>query len=203
MGASDARNDRLWQHIDVHARPGHGSVQTAVMSPKMDTLTADCSRCAGLCCVAFAFDRSEDFGHDKPADTACHHLAEDFSCTIHEGLADKGYRGCVRFDCHGAGQRVVQNVFGGRDWRSEPALMAPMMAAFRAMRRLYELLHLLDAAKALSLDATAQAELSRLIAWIDPDDGWTAEGVSAFDIDAAEAKVAGFLKSLAPQVRSN
>jgi hypothetical protein len=29
-------------------------------------LTADCSRCAGLCCVATAFTASSDFAIDKP-----------------------------------------------------------------------------------------------------------------------------------------
>ena len=37
-------------------------------------LTADCSRCAGLCCVLPAFAASADFAVDKPAGTPCRHL---------------------------------------------------------------------------------------------------------------------------------
>ncbi|HEY3438708.1 MAG TPA: pentapeptide repeat-containing protein, partial [Actinotalea sp.] len=34
-------------------------------------LVADCSRCAGLCCVVPAFVRSADFAITKPAQTPC------------------------------------------------------------------------------------------------------------------------------------
>nr|BFE68040.1 hypothetical protein GCM10020092_013410 [Actinoplanes digitatis] len=64
-------------------------------------LRADCGRCAGLCCVAPAFARSADFAIDKPAGRPCPNLAEDFRCGIHERLPEKGFRGCVVFDCFG------------------------------------------------------------------------------------------------------
>ena len=159
--------------------------------------TADCDRCAALCCLAFAFDRSEAFGHDKPANSACHYLDRGFRCTIHAGLASKGYAGCVHFDCHGAGQRVVQDLFGGRDWKKEPALLAPMAAAFRAMRRLHELMMMLRAAGELDLDAEAEALRLSLMESLDPDLGWTEQSLAEFDIDAADAAISGFLKSLA------
>ncbi len=115
----------------------------------MPDLRADCSRCAGLCCVAPAFARSSDFALDKPAGTPCPHLDATFRCGIHTRLRERGFPGCTVFDCLGAGQQVVQVTFGGRDWRREPELARPMFAAFGVMRALHELLFLLDEAAAL------------------------------------------------------
>jgi uncharacterized protein YjbI with pentapeptide repeats len=114
-------------------------------------LAADCSRCAGLCCVAPAFARSSDFAIDKPAGTACRNLGDDFRCTIHEHLAERGFRGCTVFDCFGAGQHLTQETFGGRDWRSAPEIAGAMFAALPVMRHLHELLWYLT--EALRLDA--------------------------------------------------
>ncbi|WP_175474786.1 hypothetical protein [Celeribacter indicus] len=113
--------------------------------------------------MALAFDAGEDFGHDKPAGYPCRHL-EGFSCSIHAGLAEAGYHGCVRFDCLGAGQRVTA-LFAGT-WRDDPALTRPMMRAFRRMRDIQELRQMLVAAATLPLPAAQEGErrawLSRL-----------------------------------------
>lgn len=96
-------------------------------------LRADCSRCAGLCCVAPAFAASADFAIDKPAGHACPNLRADFGCGIHEHLRERGFRGCAVFDCFGAGQQVVQVTFGGADWR-ESSTATPMFAGSRRSR---------------------------------------------------------------------
>ena len=70
-------------------------------------LTADCSRCVGLCCVLLPFARSADFAFDKPAGEACRHLAGDHRCGIHDRLTESGMPGCVAYDCFGAGQAVT------------------------------------------------------------------------------------------------
>lgn len=103
-------------------------------------LRADCSRCAGLCCVAPAFAVSADFAIDKPAGRPCPNLGASFDCRIHDGLRERGFPGCAVFDCFGAGQQVVQVTFGGKDWRSEPATAPSMFRVFTAMRQLHELL---------------------------------------------------------------
>jgi hypothetical protein len=70
-------------------------------------LVADCSRCVGLCCVLLPFQRSADFAFDKAAGEACRHLADDHRCRIHASLLEDGMRGCVAYDCFGAGQAVT------------------------------------------------------------------------------------------------
>jgi len=112
-------------------------------------LRADCARCFGLCCVVPAFAASSDFALDKPAGHACPHLGGDFRCGIHRDLRERGFAGCTVFDCLGAGQRVSQVTFGGRDWRSEPEIAARMFEVFPIMRQLHELLWYLTEALAL------------------------------------------------------
>lgn len=95
-------------------------------------LRADCSRCAGLCCVAPVFAASADFAIDKPAGVACLDLADDFRCGIHAELRNRGFPGCTVFDCFGAGQRITQETFGGRTWRQAPELAAAQLPSCRS-----------------------------------------------------------------------
>jgi uncharacterized protein YjbI with pentapeptide repeats len=116
-----------------------------------DRLRADCASCFGLCCVAPAFAASADFAIDKPAGTPCPHLQVDSRCSIHERLRPAGFPGCAVFDCFGAGQKVAQLTFSGRDWRDVPETAGTMFRTFATMRDLHELLWYLT--EALSLDA--------------------------------------------------
>ncbi|WP_433800552.1 pentapeptide repeat-containing protein [Actinomycetospora sp. CA-084318] len=120
-------------------------------------LTADCGRCAGLCCVAPAFTRSADFAISKPARTPCPNLAvgvpgEPAPCTIHDVLPERGFPGCVTFDCFGAGQRVT----AWADWRVAPD---EAFGAFDVMRALHEVLwYLAEPVDALAAERSALAE---------------------------------------------
>jgi uncharacterized protein YjbI with pentapeptide repeats len=125
-----------------------------------DELVADCSRCVGLCCVALPFARSADFAFDKPAAEPCRHLALDDRCTVHATLADRGMRGCIAFDCFGAGQKVTQVTFGGQSWRGGGT--RAMFAAFGVMRQLHELLVLLDQALDLPEAVNVHGDVRRL-----------------------------------------
>jgi hypothetical protein len=111
----------------------------------IDTLRADCTRCAALCCVALAFDRSALFAYDKKAGEACRHLDRNGRCAIHASRKEVGFGGCAAYDCLGAGQFVTQTVFGGRSWRDDASLLGPMIMAFALVRELRGLLLLLNA----------------------------------------------------------
>ena len=106
-------------------------------------LTPDCGSCDALCCVVLAFDAGDAFAFDKPACTPCHNLTAGNRCRIHADLADQGFAGCVRFNCHGAGQKVTQDLFKGRSWRDNPSLLPAIDEAFRLQRRVHEALVLL------------------------------------------------------------
>jgi uncharacterized protein YjbI with pentapeptide repeats len=99
-------------------------------------LRADCAHCFALCCVALPFAASADFAITKSAGEPCTHLQADFRCGIHDRLRERGFPGCTAYDCFGAGQKVSQVTFGGRDWRTAPQ----MFAVFPVVRQLHELL---------------------------------------------------------------
>jgi hypothetical protein len=117
------------------------------------TFRGECSRCAGLCCLALGFDRGPHFGFDKPAGEACRHLGADHRCCIHERLGAEGMSGCARSDCAGAGQ-IVTAMFAGLSWRRSDSVRRAMLRAFAAVREL-QLLR-------LTLRRVASAEASRL-----------------------------------------
>lgn len=124
-----------------------------------DALRADCASCFGLCCVALNFTASADFAMDKAAGAPCTNLLTDFRCGIHSRLRDEGFAGCTVFDCFGAGQRISQETFGGRDWWQAPETRDAMFAAFPVMRQLHELLYYLTEALNLSAARPIHAEL--------------------------------------------
>ena len=133
-------------------RPEKMGMVTSHEAPSPDvrrTLRADCENCFGLCCVAPAFSASADFAIDKSAGQACPHLRSDFRCGIHRNLRQQGFPGCAGYDCFGAGQKVAQVTFGGRDWRRTPLVAARMFDTFTIMRQLHELLWYLTEALTL------------------------------------------------------
>jgi uncharacterized protein YjbI with pentapeptide repeats len=123
-----------------------------VTATNQDALRADCANCFGLCCVALTFQVSADFAIDKDAGEPCPNLQQDFRCGIHQKLRNEGFQGCTVYDCFGAGQKVSQLTFGGRDWREAPETAQRMFEALPIMRQLHELLWYLT--EALSLHAT-------------------------------------------------
>jgi uncharacterized protein YjbI with pentapeptide repeats len=134
--------------------------------PRTD-LRADCSSCAGLCCVVPAFSTSADFALDKPAGSPCPNLAADFGCSIHSELRERGFPGCTVYDCFGAGQRVVQVHFEGRDWRSTPEARDAMFTAFEIVERMHELLWYLADALARPASRPLRDELDGLRAVVE------------------------------------
>jgi len=168
----------------------------------MVELISDCSKCAALCCMALDFDRSDMFAFDKKAGEPCRHLRGDFGCGIHENLDKSGMKGCGQYQCDGAGQRVVQEVFSGRNWLDDPALRLPMIAAFGEMRQVHRQLVLLKAAEALALGPDQKTELARLRAQLSPPGGWTEALLAEVETSGIMTELRAFftgLRALAPK----
>ncbi len=126
---------------------------------------ADCGRCFGLCCVALSFERSAQFGHDKPAGQPCHFLESDFKCRIHVRREELGYEGCEAFDCLGAGQRASA-LFADKDWHGDAAIKGRLYSSFSVLMRLQEMRQALETAADLELDADQDAQRCDLLAHI-------------------------------------
>nr|WP_240942960.1 pentapeptide repeat-containing protein [Planosporangium thailandense] len=165
-------------------------------------MRADCARCFGLCCVALPFAASADFAIDKAAGQPCVNLRADFHCGIHAHLRERGFSGCTAFDCFGAGQKISQTTFAGRDWRRSPDLARRMFDAFAVMRQLHELLWYL--AEALSLPAAGPVhdDLRRALADTERLTHGDADELAALDAAAVRDGVNPLLMRTSELVRA-
>jgi uncharacterized protein YjbI with pentapeptide repeats len=185
-----------------------------------------------LCCVAPAFARSADFAIDKPAGQPCPNLGAEapdhtdppskgphgndrqgkdgraqhgkqgFGCGIHTELRQRGFAGCTVYDCFGAGQKVAQVTFGGRDWRQAPATAPLMFAAFATMRHLHELLWYLTEARDLPAAAPLRDRLDAAAAETRRLTDLPAEALTGIDVDAHRTAVVPLLRQASDMARA-
>ena len=164
-------------------------------------LAADCSRCAGLCCVAPAFARSSDFAIDKPAGRPCPNLRNDFRCGIHERLEERGFKGCTVFDCFGAGQQIVQETYGGRNWTSTPGVRDEMFALLPVLRQLHEIAWYLTEARKLDAARRLHGKLSVALAETERLCSGVPAELLALDVDAYRQRVNPLLQEASELAR--
>ena len=171
-------------------------------SPVLDreSLRPDCGNCFALCCTALGFSRTADFAVDKPAGTPCRNLASDFSCTIHDSLRPRGFRGCTVFDCFGAGQHVSRNLFRGISWREEPATAGEMFPVFTIARQLHEMLWYLVEAGTRTFDPETGQRADHLRTVIEAALADTAS-VLSLDVGDLQARVRSVLLGVSEEVR--
>ena len=166
-------------------------------------LRADCSRCAALCCVGPAFAASADFAIDKPAGQPCPNLRGDNACSIHDRLRDRGFGGCVAFDCFGAGQQVVQVTFGGRDWRDAPEVAASMFTVLPVVRQLHEARWYLAEAASVLPDGPLRQEAEHLADAARDRGDAAADVLAALDTDTFRRQVGELLSRVSATVRAD
>ncbi len=172
-----------------------------MISERAETLIADCANCVGLCCVALAFSRSEDFAFDKEASEECRNLTDDFRCRVHTTLRTDGLRGCTVFDCHGAGQRVTKTNFANASWRESPDIGEAMFGVFRVVRQLHEMLwYLADAARA-SASPQDRARIEAAYARVDELSALPGDQILALDLDDLRNLVNPQLLTVSESVR--
>lgn len=148
-----------------------------------DILKTDCSKCAALCCVALTFDKGKDFAFSKNPGEPCRNLS-GHACSIHETLTKEGFSGCVAYDCLGAGNRVVQEVFGGQTWQKDPRLIRVMMEAFSGMCEVHKRIDLLRAAGAFTLPARDEETRLSYLARLEQRT-WSGTELNEFEVDLA------------------
>ncbi|QDP39587.1 pentapeptide repeat-containing protein [Radiobacillus deserti] len=159
-------------------------MSTQIHEINRERLHADCSNCFGLCCVALPFTASTDFAKDKPSGTPCQNLQCNFLCTIHEHLREEGYRGCTVYECFGAGQKVSQYTFSGKDWRTHPEVAEDMFEILPIMQQLHEMLWYLTEALSLKVTTTIHQELKEAIAKTEKLTLLDADSLLQLDINA-------------------
>lgn len=165
-------------------------------------LQADCNNCFGLCCVALYFSASEGFPTDKEAGKPCINLQPDFRCSVHTNLAERGLKGCIAFDCFGAGQKVSQISFRGNDWRMVPESAKTMFEVFLIVSQLQELLWYLtesltfEAPRPIYDDLRSMIEETQRLTHLSPEE------LSKLDIPDHRAKADTLLQKTSELVRA-
>lgn len=177
---------------------------TALSSAVLDrgSLRPDCGNCFALCCTALGFSRTTDFAIDKPAGSPCQNLDSDFSCTIHDSLRPRGFRGCTVFDCFGAGQNVSQNLFHGISWKADPGTAKDMFPAFKVVRQLHEMLWYLTEATDRTFDPDTSTQADELRIAIEKAMG-DKQQVLTLDLGDLHARVRSVLMGVSEEVRSS
>lgn len=135
-------------------------------SSHLSRLISDCSKCFGLCCTALYFSAAEGFPRNKAAGKPCSNLLQDFRCAVHDKLEDRGYKGCISYDCFGAGQKVSEIIYGGHSWRETPESSKEMFEVFIAVRQLHEILWYLTQATELQTSQPISKKLTQMISSI-------------------------------------
>lgn len=148
----------------------------------LDKFRADCSKCFGLCCTALYFSANDGFPVDKEAGRPCINLKEDFKCKVHKDLKKKGLKGCIAYDCLGAGQKVAEVTFKGQDWRTDQETATEMFDIFIIMKQLYEMLWYLNEALLLQGENKLKEELSSKIKEIENITEGTKDVLSKLDL---------------------
>lgn len=164
-------------------------------------LRPDCSKCFGLCCTALYFSKSDGFPIDKTAGIPCINLKSDYKCCIHKFLKEKGLKGCIAYDCFGAGQKTAQVTFKGHDWH-ENEYKDKIFNSFLIIRQLHEMLWYLNQAVLLQTDDSIIEKIDLLInetenlTMLEPD------SLLKLNIEEHRTKVNVLLKSTSELVRS-
>ncbi|MGE5405382.1 MAG: pentapeptide repeat-containing protein [Candidatus Saccharibacteria bacterium] len=165
-------------------------------------LCADCGNCFGFCCAAFYFSASDGFPNNKDAGQACGHLQEDFRCGIHNDLKEKGYRGCMAYDCFGAGQRVAQLSFAGNDWRQAPQSAQQMFEVFLKMQQLHEMLWYLTEALTYEPAHSIYSEINSILEETDQLTHLSPEMIKQLEVAGHRARVNDLLLKASELVRA-
>jgi hypothetical protein len=153
--------------------------------------------------VALSLTRSADFPVDKLPGHPCRHLDDEHRCGIHARLTEAGYRGCVAFDCFGAGQRITQGAYAGVDWRTERDRADDMFAAFFALRQLHEMLVLLDQARAVVTGGALRARVAAALSEVAALAAGDADALAAVDPLAVRDRVGQLLSDVSAEARGD
>lgn len=124
-----------------------------------------CECCSGLCCVALYFAKSDGFPKDKKAGTACKNLQADYKCRIHSQLSEQGLKGCMAYDCFGAGQFITRQMKTSPNWLTIfPKVAEQAFNSFLVVMRVHQTLWYLSQCLILHVPQLEKEKAKALIA---------------------------------------
>lgn len=174
-----------------------------LINDRFRELSADCTNCFGLCCVALPYAKSSDFAFDKEGGVPCRNLRDDYRCEIHNKLRTKGLRGCTVYECFGAGQKVSQSTYEGNDWRGDSELANEMFQVFPVMQQLFEMLYYINEALSRKEAQSLYHELKNVYDDTERLTNLEANMILFLDVPSHRAKVNALLLKTSELVRKN
>lgn len=111
---------------------------------RLEELKVDCSKCSGLCCTALFFSKIDGFPENKVAGKPCTKLKSDYHCKIHQELEKRNMKGCIGYDCFGAGQHVTQCIYKGETWQTSQEQSQEIFDVFVIVFQLYQIRYFLE-----------------------------------------------------------
>lgn len=168
----------------------------------INNLRADCINCFGLCCVALPYAKSADFAFDKDGGTPCRNLQSNYLCGIHKDLRNKGFRGCSAYECFGAGQKVSQVTYKGKDWRASKDIAQEMFNVYPIIQQLHEMLWYLNEALTLEVSKSIHKELQDSIEETENLTTKSPEFILTFDVAEHRTKINKLLRLTSELVRA-
>lgn len=164
------------------------------------TYYSACHECCGLCCIALCFFKMDGFPEDKCAGVACSHLQSDTMCDVHAALAVKGYRGCIGYDCFGAGQYVTQHLYHGTLSFEKPRQREELYAVFLLVYQLFQIRYFLEETLCISIVQQYHSQAIHLLCEAEEICAGSRKRLLQFDIDDYHTRVSTILKKASRQL---
>lgn len=114
---------------------------------RLEQLKVDCAKCSGLCCTALFFSKIDGFPENKIAGKPCTKLQNNYRCKIHHELEKRNMKGCIGYDCFGAGQHVTQYIYQGKTWQTSKEKSKEIFDVFVIISQLYQIRYFLEESK--------------------------------------------------------
>ena len=140
--------------------------------------------------------RTDGFPADKEAGVPCKHLNESFGCEIHQRLADKKMKGCLAYDCFGAGQKVSQICCPDINWKTSPERAKEVYDVFSVVVQLHQMQWYLLTALTLTTDEHLTSDIEELIHQNEQMTNQSSSQILALDIQPYHQRVNQILKQV-------
>lgn len=170
---------------------------------EFEQLKADCSRCSGLCCTALYFSKVDGFPENKIAGKPCTKLQKDYRCNIHRELKKRNMKGCIGYDCFGAGQHVTQDIYKGETWQTSQEYSKEIFEVFMKVFQFYQMRYFLEESMTI---VTAKELSNDIIKLIDENKGIcnsTPQIILDTDIESYRNKVNIVLKQVCSSITTS
>lgn len=164
-------------------------------------LVMDCNNCSGLCCIALYCLKSEGFPDDKKAGEPCRNLMPNFQCKVHDKLKELNFKGCISYDCLGAGQKVTNSIYKGINWKTPSEYTEKIFDVFLIVCELHQMQWYLTESSLIYCADEYRHEIDLLIDENKKITNLSPEELLTQDISEYKKKVNSILKKVGESVQ--